>query len=111
MKQFKRLFLLTILLSMFGVKSFAYDIAVKNSGGVTIYYNYTVGNNLEVTYLSTANRAYSGTIVIPDYVTYNNKTLRVASIGQSAFRGCSLTSITIPNSVTSIGSYAFEYCI
>ena len=35
----------------------------------------------------------------------------VTSIGQQAFYGCSgLTSITIPNSVTSIGSYAFEGC-
>ena len=35
----------------------------------------------------------------------------VASIGDSAFRGCtSLTSITIPNSVTSIGKSAFCNC-
>ncbi len=33
------------------------------------------------------------------------------SIGDNAFRGCSrLTSVTIPKSVTSIGSEAFFYC-
>ncbi|MDE6536236.1 MAG: leucine-rich repeat protein, partial [Muribaculaceae bacterium] len=35
----------------------------------------------------------------------------VTSIGSSAFQDCSgLTSVTIPNSVTSIGSGAFAYC-
>ena len=35
----------------------------------------------------------------------------VTSIGYDAFRGCSgLTSVTIPEGVTSIGSYAFREC-
>lgn len=35
----------------------------------------------------------------------------VTSIGSGAFRGCSsLTHVTIPSSVTSIGNYAFENC-
>ena len=44
--------------------------------------------------------------IIPN--VYNSK--RVTSIGAAAFSCCGLTSITIPNSVTSIGTFAFDNC-
>ena len=54
---------------------------------------------------------YSGDIVVPSEITYNNVTCNVTSIGYEAFYDCDyLTSITIPNSVTSIGDRAFERC-
>ena len=52
---------------------------------------------------------YSGAIVIPEKVTYDGAEYNVTSIGNRAFFDCSgLTSITISNSVTTIGEYNQE---
>ena len=51
---------------------------------------------------------YSGDVVIPASVDYNNLTYSVTSIGSSAFYECTgLTSIDIPESVVTIGEFAF----
>ena len=109
--------LLFILMSTANVKAISdYDLAVEYTDGKTIYYNYThEGEELAVTCLNDVapfnEHAYEGNVVIPDEVKCNDKTLKVTSIGEFAFAGCSaLSAVTIPNSVTEIGQMAFQSC-
>ena len=59
------------------------------------------------------SKLYSGYFVIPESVTQNvtGITYKVIAIGDNAFCDCSgLTSVMIPESVTTIGDYAFDNC-
>ena len=95
-----------LLLAMAILPIFA-NASVEING---IYYNLTSEDcSAKVTYNST--KYYSGSIVIPQSVTYDGIEYCVTSIGSQAFKGCSgLTSINIPSSVTNIGSSAFQGC-
>ena len=120
MKRQNLLNLLTMLISLISVNAYAHDIEVQNTEGKTIYYKFINDNTeLAVTFRGTTpsgttslvSNEYSGEIVIPGSVIYEDNTYPVTSIADSAFYYCtSLTSVTIPNSVTSIGKNAFYDC-
>ena len=105
--------LLSCLLAVAGVLcAQAYDFSATNDDGVTIYYNITDDTGLEVavTYHHIGS-SYSGDVVIPSSVAYGGNTYRVTGIGTFAFSDCiSLTSVTLPEGLTSIAVDAFSDC-
>ena len=106
----KKQVLLLIMMVLPMVAS-AYDARIDG-----IYYKFNSGEKTaSVTYISPVfslnNYAYSGDIIIPSEVTYDEDKYSVTSIDEHAFAGCSgLTTVIIPNSVTSFGDWAFVGC-
>ena len=75
-----------------------------------IYYNITGNNTVEVTYSDRNNNTYSGSVSIPETVTNNGTEYSVTKIGEFAFQGSAVTSVSMPKSITSMGKYAFSGC-
>lgn len=116
---------------LFLLLSFNLSAADFESDGLSYNIIDDQSNLVEVTYGETA---YSGSIAIPDKVTYNGSEYAVVAIGEYAFSGsggiyevllpeslqiidsnafnnCTgLKSIDLPKNLTKIGKYAFCYC-
>jgi hypothetical protein len=73
--------------------------------------NYFIKTGAQVAEVRAKNPKYSGDVVIPPTVEYEGVTCNVILIASEAFYECSsLTSVTIPNSITGIGGNAFYRC-
>ena len=100
-----------------------------NAQGKTIWYCTQLGDDVEVVSKDYPSDYYSGyeilegcswtgeknfyegDVVIPETVTYGGKTYTVSGIGSYAFHHCAtLTSVTIPNTVETIGVGSFVRC-
>ena len=111
MKHMRHWLMMVMLLC--GITANAHDFEIDG-----IYYKITSSTNLTVavtfrgdTYSSYTNE-YSGDVIIPDAVLYDDKTYYVTSILSNAFRGCEeLTDVKMSTQISSIGEAAFDYCI
>ena len=87
---------------MIGMGAWAYDFTVNG-----IYYNY-LDKTAKTCAVTSGTTKYTGSVTIPSTVTYSSVSYTVKEIGSQAFYNCTgLTSVSIPNSVVSIKSYAF----
>ena len=90
-------------------KDFKYPVSVgdtKEVGGIT----YRVISETDVEVIAGTSK-YTGDIIIPKGLTIDSKNYVVTKIGENAFNGCTgLTSIVIPNTVSSIVNTAFYGC-
>ena len=94
-----------LLLSILLLPLVAKAAAVEING---IYY--LLDDEKLVAEVTSGANQYAGHVEIPSAVTYNEVSYRVTGIRTYAFsRSSTLTSVTIPGSVKTIGNYAFQY--
>lgn len=92
-----------------GKYTFAHDFEVDN-----IYY--TIISNTDKTCKVTNNggkeNSYSGSVIIPEKVIYDNTTYSIVEIDNSTFKNCiKLKAVSLPNSIVKLGNGCFSGCI
>ncbi|MCQ2608220.1 MAG: leucine-rich repeat protein [Bacteroidales bacterium] len=114
MGRFVRL-LLTYIFLIVSNAAFCEKITVNN-----IYYEITSSSTVSVSNRGEeeddwmyyqASELYTGSLIIPESISYNETTYTVAAIANDAFIGSKLlTSIFIPSTIQTIGNGAFTGC-
>lgn len=103
----QRCFRLLLLASAIATSLSAAAYDFESAG---IYYNITGNNTVEVTYSDRDNNTYSGSVSIPETVTNNGTEYSVTTIGEHAFQGSAVTSVSMPEGIISIDYNAFKGC-
>lgn len=92
-----------LLLSVW-VKAYKYDFAVNG-----IYYSINSMETMEVEVVS-GEKKYVGNIIIPETVSFREKTFRVIGVGAKAFNGCAITAVSLPNGMRYVDNWSFQNC-
>ena len=102
----RKLFILVIFIMAFlPLSSFAFFYEYE---GQNICYN--IIDEESKTCETSYNSTLSGDVILPMYPKYGDTEYTLISIGNSSFGDSKIISLVIPNSVTSIGDYAFKEC-
>lgn len=102
-RTFKTIALLVVLAFTTAVEAQQFE-----SGGIA--YNVLSATDQTVEVISPLSCGYyNGSINIPASVTYNGTTYDVVALGNRAFYGATLSSVTIPSSVTQIKNKCFLF--
>ena len=101
-KNMKKLLFISLCL-LFSIATKAFTVEIN---GI----NYNLTSKLKTAEVVKKNPGYSGKIVIPEIVSYEDIEYNVTSIADNAFYWVDVESVSIPNSVTSIGNQAFSNC-
>ncbi len=97
-------FLFVLFSTLFSVHAKADDFV---EGG--LYYSTLSESTVKV--VAPTDGKYMGDITIPEIVTHNGTKYKVRAIGDNAFQGAGVTSVTLPLwGIKSIGSFAFNDC-
>ena len=111
--------LMSFILTLCALPQVGYAYAFKKDG---IYYNYLSfkDKTVEVTFKyylkfwpsnDDCNYTYKGNLIIPSTVKHNGVVYTVKRIGDNAFfKNYKLTSVMIPEGVTSLGISCFDMC-
>jgi formylglycine-generating enzyme required for sulfatase activity len=105
MNHFVKTIFLIVGILFFPLEFFAVPIYVDG-----IYYEFSENEAIVTKRHYLNDPDYSGYIVIPEKITYLDKTYTIVAIGNDAFSGTSITGVVIPPSVTYIGYSAFWNC-
>jgi len=95
------------LLLLFCLLSFSLSQSQTFNDGVL---EYTVLNGTNVSVKKFNNVCPTGTLTIPNTIINNGTTYTITEITDNAFELCDFASVSIPNSVTTIGNNAFYFC-
>ena len=103
----KKLTITLLLLTVFSIsikaQKYTYDFSVGN-----LCFDITGEREVELV-TNESCVFYTGNIVVPDSVQYNEIWYKVTSIGDHVFNGAYLTSLTLPSGIRSIGEECFSY--